>query len=237
MQDDFDVSDVLDKISCCIGGYEEAYLNNVARWIINGIFQDQDIEDAASYAVNYLLHGCKQAKLRVENGFNLERSEKEYNQYIELLKIVLYCIKVVSFNVDEENLQFLESTFNFPEPQPEQAATGHRQENPKPQQKRHKPARSKGRPKETLKDKMINDIDGSKLQKIHKVMGGKKGKDAALIILACIKIGWMQKPTFTQVTEEFGDIGNRTGFTKYLNENLFNDTEIQGVIQSLEQND
>ena len=107
------------------------------------------------------------------------------------------------------------------------------QDRPKQQQK-GQPARGKGRPKETLKDRMINDADGSKLQKIHKVMNGKKGKDAALIILACIKKGWMPKPTFTQVAEEFGDIGTQQGFTKYLYEKWFTKDEIEGAINSLD---
>lgn len=102
------------------------------------------------------------------------------------------------------------------------------------QQQKSQPARGKGRPKETLKDKMINDADGSKLQKVHTVMDGKKGKDAALIVLACIKKGWMSKPTFTQVTEEFGDIGTQQNFTKYLNENRFTIDEIEGAINSLD---
>ena len=106
------------------------------------------------------------------------------------------------------------------------------QDRPKQQQK-GQPARGKGRPKETLKDRMINDADGSKLQKMHTVMNGKKGKDAALIILACIKKGWMLKPTSTQVAEEFGDIGTQQGFTKYLDEKRFKD-EIEGAINSLD---
>ncbi|MBM6944234.1 MULTISPECIES: hypothetical protein [Bacteroides] len=108
------------------------------------------------------------------------------------------------------------------------------QDRPKQQQK-NQPARSKGRPKETLKDRMINDADGSKLQKIHKVMDGKKGKDVALIILACMQIGWMLKPTSTQVKEEFGDIGALQGFNDYINnsEEKFAKCEIEGVINSL----
>lgn len=130
------------------------------------------------------------------------------------------------------------------EPQPEQANSGQTTDaqslNPEPQPKRPKqqqkgqPARGKGRPKETLKDKMINDADGSKLQKMHTVMNGKKGKDAALIILACIKKGWMPKPTFPQVAEEFGDIGTQQGFTKYLYERWFTKEEIEGAINSLD---
>ncbi|MCJ2382354.1 hypothetical protein MUN53_17365 [Parabacteroides sp. AGMB00274] len=107
-------------------------------------------------------------------------------------------------------------------------------EHPEQQQKIDKPTRGKGRPKETLKDKMINDADGNKLQKVHIVMNDKKGKDAALIILACIKKGWMQKPTFTQVAEEFGDIGKQQGFTKYLKESYFTKDEIEGAINSLD---
>lgn len=101
--------------------------------------------------------------------------------------------------------------------------------NPEPQQKQ-----KRGRPKETLKDKMIDDTDGAKLQKIHKAINGKKGKSAALIILACILKGWMVKPTFTQVENEFGDIGKQQGFTKYLNEECFSKDEIEGAIKSLD---
>ena len=98
----------------------------------------------------------------------------------------------------------------------------------------HKSARSKGRPIETLKDRMINDADGGKLQKVHAVMKGKKGRDAALIILACMKKGWMSRPSFTQVEREFGDIGTQQGFTRYLNETCFTINEIEGAINSLD---
>lgn len=107
------------------------------------------------------------------------------------------------------------------------------QEQIEQQQKEDKSIKGKGRPQKKLKDRMINDDDGSKLQKIHKVMGGKTGKDAALIILACIKIGWMQSPTFSEIEKEFGDIGSRQGFTNNLKEEKFKDVEIEGAINSL----
>lgn len=97
-----------------------------------------------------------------------------------------------------------------------------------------KPTRGRGRPKETLKDKMIDDADGKKLQKIHTKMCGKKGKDAALIILACMKKGWMAKPTYTQVKDEFGDIGSKAGYNKYLKESMFGKEEIEGAMASLD---
>ena len=106
--------------------------------------------------------------------------------------------------------------------------------NPEPQQEQPKPTRGRGRPKETLKDKMIDDANGEKLQKTHTKMSGKKGKDAALIILACIKKGWMVKPTYTQVRDEFGDIGSKTGYNKYLKESMFSKEEFEGAMASLD---
>ena len=106
--------------------------------------------------------------------------------------------------------------------------------NPEPQQEQPKPTRGRGRPKETLKDKMIDDANGEKLQKTHTKMSGKKGKDAALIILACIKKGWMAKPTYTQVRDEFGDIGSKTGYNKYLKESMFSKEEFEGAMASLD---
>ena len=101
------------------------------------------------------------------------------------------------------------------------------------QQEQPKPTRGKGRPKETLKDKMIDDANGAKLQKLHSVMKGKKGKDVALTILAAMLKGWLTRPTYTQAKNEFGDIGSKTGYNKYLNANSYTKEEIEGAINSL----
>ena len=94
--------------------------------------------------------------------------------------------------------------------------------------------KGRGRPKKTFKDMMINDTNGGKLQKIHDIMKGKKGKGAALIILAAVKKGWLQKPTFAQIKEEFGDIGTQQNITAYLHEEKFTKDEIEGIIKSLD---
>ena len=94
-------------------------------------------------------------------------------------------------------------------------------------------ARKRGRPKETLKDKMIDDADGRKQKKLHELMKGKKGKDAALVITASMEKGWMTKPTYTQVREEFGDIGAQQGFTRYLDKKFFTSEEWEGMIRNL----
>ena len=110
----------------------------------------------------------------------------------------------------------------------------------KPQQKQAKQQettkliRGKGRPKETLTDKMIDDANGEKLKMLHTKLDGKKGKDVSLIILAAIKKGWLTKPAYTQGKNEFKDIGCKTGYNKYLNENLFTKEEIAGAINSFD---
>ena len=92
--------------------------------------------------------------------------------------------------------------------------------------------RKRGRPKETLKNRMINDSDGSKLERLHQLMEGKKGKDAALVIMVSVEKGWMTKPTHTQVKNEFGDVGKQQGFTKYLRKECFTDEEWEGMTRN-----
>lgn len=99
--------------------------------------------------------------------------------------------------------------------------------------KQTKPNRGRGRERKTLKDIMMDDADGKKLQRLHEIWGNSRGKDAALIILVCMKIGWMRKPTYTQVTDEFGDIGNKSGFNRYLAVKTFTNEEIESVKAAL----
>lgn len=98
---------------------------------------------------------------------------------------------------------------------------------------KNSPKRSRGRPKDTLKDKMKNDPTGERLKKIHALADGKKGKDFALIILACMLKGWIDKPTYTQVTKEFGNIGDKSGYNKYMHEIYHSKEEIEGAKNSL----
>lgn len=99
---------------------------------------------------------------------------------------------------------------------------------------KQKQKRKRGRPTETLKDKMVNDEDGSKLQTIHTIMQGKKGKDAVLVLLACVLKGWMDRPTYKQVVDEFGYIGSKTGYNRYFAESMFTTEEIKGAKSRLD---
>ena len=92
----------------------------------------------------------------------------------------------------EENISLLRDWYNNNSTQ-----TAHKQDTTEPQQGNGK----RGRQKKSLKDKMIDDANGEKLQKMHTILKGKKGKDVSLIIVTCIKKGWMTKPTFTEVKD------------------------------------
>lgn len=96
--------------------------------------------------------------------------------------------------------------------------------------KQPKQAKSKrGRPVKPLADIMLNDNTGEKLKKLHTLIDGKKGKSLALIIIACVKQGYMTKPTYQQLAGEFGDIGSRQAYTNYSDEIKFTTSEIEGA--------
>lgn len=91
----------------------------------------------------------------------------------------------------------------------------------------------RGRRSKPFKDYLQND-DGSKLQTLHDVMSGKGGKEVALVIKVAIQIGWITKPTYKAVADEFGDIGNRSNYNKYINSDKFTSDEIVGIKAKLQ---
>ena len=120
----------------------------------------------------------------------------------------------------KKDLERLKDTFM--QPQQEQTA--------EPEQK------PKGRPQKTFKDCLNGQTEKEKeerLRRLHNVIDGKKGKYVSLYILTAIELGWIEKPTATQVENEFGDIGNKSGYNAYLHKNKFSDEEINGAIESL----
>ena len=97
-----------------------------------------------------------------------------------------------------------------------------------------KSARGKGRPKEPLQDKVVGG-DIKLIEKLHSLIDGKRGKDVALYIVACIKLGKLTRPTYTQIVDEFGDIGSRAGYNKYLDEKKFTTTELEGAMSQVKE--
>jgi hypothetical protein len=92
----------------------------------------------------------------------------------------------------------------------------------------------RGRQTKPFSDCLLEPDKEQHLKQIHRIAGGKQGKSIALIITACIKLGWITKPTFSQIENEFGNIGNRSGYNKYVNNTSnFTDDEIKGMKTAL----
>lgn len=88
----------------------------------------------------------------------------------------------------------------------------------------------RGRQSKPFKEYLQNE---DKLHTLHSVMNGKTGKEAALAMKVATQIGWITKPTFKAVTDEFGDIGNRSNYNKYINGDRFTKDEIEGMRNAL----
>lgn len=65
-------------------------------------------------------------------------------------------------------------------------------------------------------DRINGEGKADVLAKLHTFIDGKKGKNVALIIRAAIAKGLITKPTFREVANEFGDIGNKAGYNNYM---------------------
>lgn len=93
-----------------------------------------------------------------------------------------------------------------------------------------------GRKVESFRDYLLVDEDkkDALLIELHKLIEGQRGKSVALVIYACVDMGWLRKPTFSQVKDEFGDIGSDTGYNNYVNSpQRFSDAEINGIKANL----
>lgn len=80
-----------------------------------------------------------------------------------------------------------------------------------------------GRPKKNLapfQDRINGTPDERQfiLKKLHDFIDGKKGRDVAFAIRACVLGNKMTRPSFSQVKAEFGQVGNESGYNKYYRE-------------------
>ena len=130
------------------------------------------------------------------------------------------CIEVISVGKDKDIAQFLREATE-------------RLRNAGANSVVKKEILKRGRRSKPFKDYLQND-DGSKLQTLHDVMSGKGGKEVALVIKVAIQIGWITKPTYKAVADEFGNIGNRSNYNKYINGDKFTSDEIVGIKAKLQ---
>ncbi len=85
----------------------------------------------------------------------------------------------------------------------------------------------------TFKNKIIAENKQEVLNKLHSLIDGKRGKNVALVIIASIELGLIQKPTYREVQREFGEIGAESGYHSYLNKDKFSSNEYEGMKKRL----
>lgn len=90
-----------------------------------------------------------------------------------------------------------------------------------------------GRKAKPFADCLLDPDKEQHLKKLHSLINGRKGKDVALVILASISLGWIRKPTFSQVRNEFGNIGNKSGYNTQMSKGQDN-IEIEGIKAALQ---
>ena len=99
-----------------------------------------------------------------------------------------------------------------------------------------KDEKNRGRHTRPFIESIIDDTGNKKLNALHRVMHNKKGKGAALVMMCAKELGWITEVTSAQVLQEFGDIGNASGFNRYYNNpTLYKKDEIEGMKLALEE--
>lgn len=150
----------------------------------------------------------------------------------DLVMLEPFCEYLCTTDVGKEIQEQIRREY-YPEPQPEATE---QEEIPQEQASNSQTPKEKGRPAKPFKCNLMGDEEkkAATLKKLHSLIDGKQGKDVALVILAAMKKGWLTRPTYTQVENEFGHIGDKTGYNKYLKAVRYTEEEIEGAINSLE---
>lgn len=95
--------------------------------------------------------------------------------------------------------------------------------------------RKRGRQTKPFRSVIISEDPDGILAKMHSLIDGKIGKDVALVIYAAMIKGKITKPTASQVQAEFGDIGNVSGYNKFMREKCFIKEELLGIANHFEE--
>lgn len=75
-----------------------------------------------------------------------------------------------------------------------------------------------GRPQhKTFADIVVSSHRQERLSHLHEIMEGRRGKEAAFVMQVAHRICWLyERPSFESVEKEFGAIGAKSNFYKYL---------------------
>lgn len=97
------------------------------------------------------------------------------------------------------------------------------------------PKAKRGRTVEPFAVCLLGTDKEQHLKQLHELINGRKGKDVCLIVKASMQLGWITKPTFSQLQKEFGNIGNKSGYNKYMSlPNAFTKQELEGIQTALQ---
>lgn len=78
-----------------------------------------------------------------------------------------------------------------------------------------------------------NPTQKQRLTVLHRfIQDESKGKYVALVIKAAIQLGWITRPTFSQLKREFGDIGGERGYNHQIGLSLLG-TDLEGMKTAL----
>lgn len=136
------------------------------------------------------------------NPFQEEEEEEKYNYW----KDILFNDFVETFDAFAI-IELLNNT--------KQAKATETQKQPSDFKQSEKP--EKKEQQKQFSDKIIAQNKDNILSILHELIDKRKGREVALIITAAIKKGVILKPTYTEIKNEFGDIGNKSGFNSYMN--------------------
>ena len=78
----------------------------MSKILINLIYDDDEIEEAASYVVNHLAKKGKNTGLKADNGFDVELNDMLHQKYVNLLLSVVEQIENLTLSINIRNFDY-----------------------------------------------------------------------------------------------------------------------------------
>ena len=110
-----DIYTVIEFIDNHIESFNDGNLYDVSKILINLIYDDDEIEEAASYVVNHLAKKGKNTGLKADNGFDVELNDMLHQKYVNLLLSVVEQIENLTLSINIRNFDYWDLFKMFPE--------------------------------------------------------------------------------------------------------------------------
>ncbi len=106
------------------------------------------------------------------------------------------------------------------------------QEQPKPSPKPDKKGR--GKPRKSFSSFVVDQSKADAVvTELKTLIGDKTGNDAYIILAAAVKAGFLTRPSYNAVEEEFGHLGASSGFNKLLSQIDAMEKELKPLVEKL----